>query len=306
MKAVTRWRVTTALPRVTVLLVVLTFAACSSAPGENIAAARAGCSPKSAQSTLSVLHLRSPDKSEGKRDVLVYRPVTPDSETLPVLYVLHGLPGEPEDIFAKGVCDYLDSQIAAGDPLFVVAAPDGNGAVHSDTEWGDSEDGEDRLETFVTEAVIPAVEGAHMRDRDHRAIAGFSMGGYGATNLALRHPDLFGQLVSVAGYYHVNDPDGIFGGNPTLIEGNSPDQNLDRAQNLRIMLLDCEGEDLPLVQGEAARFHQLLEGVGVHSTLAYAPGSHDLSYALSQWPAEVTFLEAGWKDASGSSQERAE
>jgi S-formylglutathione hydrolase FrmB len=38
------------------------------------------------------------------------------------------------------------------------------------------------------------------------------MGGYGATNLALRHPDLFGQLVSVAGYHHVDDPDGVFNG----------------------------------------------------------------------------------------------
>jgi len=33
----------------------------------------------------------------------------------------------------------------------------------------------------------PAVEGAHRRDACHRAIFGFSMGGYGAMNLAQRH-----------------------------------------------------------------------------------------------------------------------
>jgi S-formylglutathione hydrolase FrmB len=301
MQAVIRRRVKAGLGNVALLLVALTFASCSSTPSQNVTAVESECPPRSAQSTLSVLHLRSPDMSGGERDVWVYRPVTPDTQTLPVLYVLHGLPGEPAEIFAKSVCAYMDARIAAGAPPFVVAAPDGNGAVHSDTEWADSKDGEDRLESFVTEAVIPAVEGMHPRDRDHRAIAGFSMGGYGATNLALRHPDLFGQLISVAGYYHVSDPDGIFGGDSTLIEANSPDQNLGHARNLRIMLLDCEGEDLPLVQGEAARFHELLKRAGVPSTLAYAPGYHDLSYAESQWPTEVTFLEAGWKDASGFS-----
>jgi hypothetical protein len=72
------------------------------------------------------------------------------------------------------------------------------------------------------------------------------------------------------------------------------------------MLLDCEDEELPLVQGEAARFHELLERNGVPSTLAYAPGNHDLFYAVSQWPAEATFLEAGWEDTSGITRGRGE
>lgn len=234
--------------------------------------------------------------------MLIYRPDIPDTETLPVLYVLHGQPGKPEDVFTKSVCDYLNAQITAGAPPFVVAAPDGNGTTHPDTEWADSEDGKDQLESFLTEVAIPAVEGVHLRDRDHRAIAGFSMGAYGAANLALRHPDLFGQLVSVAGYYHVDDPDNVFGGDPALINANSPDQNLDRARNLHIMLLDFEGEDLPLARGEAARFHGLLKSAGIPSTLIYAPGNHDLSYALDQWPKEVTFLETDWEKDSDTSQ----
>jgi S-formylglutathione hydrolase FrmB len=283
------------------LLAVLTLAACSSAPGEDDASAGGTCSTNSSQSTLSILHLRSPDLSGGEREVWVYRPNTPDTETLPVLYVLHGLPGGPEDFFTKSVCDYLDARVAAGHSQFVVVAPDGNGAVHPDTEWADSEDGEDRLESFVTEVVVHAVEGTHPRDRYHRAIAGFSMGGYGATNLAFRHPDLFGQLVSIAGYYHVDDPDGVFGGVPALIEANSPDQNLNRARNIRMMLLGFEGEDQPLARGEVARFHTLLEDAGVPSTTAYAPGDHDLSYALDQWPTEVAFLEDGWEETEDSS-----
>ncbi|MBV9453061.1 MAG: hypothetical protein JOZ19_02880 [Rubrobacter sp.] len=182
-----------------------------------------------------------------------------------------------------------------------MAAPDGNGVAHPDTEWADSENGEDRLESFVTEVVVPAVEGMHPRDRYHRAIVGFPMGGYGATNLTVWHPKLFGQLVSIAGYYHVDDPDGVFGGVPGLIEANSPDQNLDRARKIRIMLLGFEGKDQPPARGEVARFHELLERAGVPSSIAYAPGDHDLSYALDQWPTEVAFLEDGWEEAADAS-----
>jgi enterochelin esterase-like enzyme len=288
------------------LLVTLSFVACNSTPSEDADAVGEACPPKRAQSTLSVLHLRSPDLSGPERKVWVYRPDVPDAETLPVLYVLHGQPGKPEEIFTKKICAYLDAQIESGAPPFVVAAPDGNGTEHPDTEWADSKDGKDRLESFLTEVVIPAVEGSHPRDQDHRAIAGFSMGGYGAANLALRHPDLFGQLVSIAGYYHVDDPDHVFGDDPALVNANSPDQNLENARNLHIMLLDFEGEDLPLVRGEVARFHGLLKSVGILSTLTYVPGNHDPSYALDQWPAEVAFLEAGWGDAYATSRGREE
>jgi poly(3-hydroxybutyrate) depolymerase len=117
-----------------ILLAILIFAVRTSIPDKDVSAVEDVCSPRSAQSTLSVLHLRSPDLSGDEREVWVYRPLTPDTETLPVLYVLHGFPGKPEDVFAKSVCDYLDARTAAGDPPFVIAAPDGNGAVHPDTE----------------------------------------------------------------------------------------------------------------------------------------------------------------------------
>jgi hypothetical protein len=67
----------------------------------------------------------------------------------------------------------------------VLAVPDGNGSHHRDTEWADAGDGSDRVEDRLLREVIPAVEGSHRRDAAHRAIGGFSMGGYGSINLAL-------------------------------------------------------------------------------------------------------------------------
>ena len=50
-----------------------------------------------------------------------------------------------------------------------------------------------KLETFTIEQLIPWVDG-HYRAaarRRGRAVAGLSMGGFGAMSYAARHPDLF-------------------------------------------------------------------------------------------------------------------
>ena len=50
----------------------------------------------------------------------------------------------------------------------------------------------------VADAAIPAVEGTHMRDAARRAIAGFSTGGHGVTNVAnvaMQNRRVFGQVV---------------------------------------------------------------------------------------------------------------
>ena len=79
---------------------------------------------------------------------------------------------------------------------------DGNGERHSDTEWANSYNGNEQVMDRVVDAAIPAVEGTHMRDAAHRAIAGFSMGGYGAMNLALSNPYRFGVVESWIGFFN--------------------------------------------------------------------------------------------------------
>lgn len=108
------------------------------------------------------------------RSIYVYRPAVPDTPTLPVLYLLHGQFGSPNDLFSAGLRATLDRLFASGVAPFVVAVPDGNSTVRGDDEWGDADDGADRLETFATREAIGAVEGPLRRDRAHRAIAGHS------------------------------------------------------------------------------------------------------------------------------------
>lgn len=57
--------------------------------------------------------------------------------------------------------------------------------------WVDGE--QDKAESALMRELIPYVEGKYkvLRDRPGRALAGWSMGGYGALNLALKYPDVF-------------------------------------------------------------------------------------------------------------------
>jgi S-formylglutathione hydrolase FrmB len=247
--------------------------------------------------TVTQLRMRSPDSSGTVRSAWVYRPGgVSDSARLPVLYVLHGYPGGPAGPWTKrGTARVLDAQFARGARPYLVVTLDGSGTKHPDTEWADSVDGADKVETFVLSVAIPAVEGAHRRDACHRAIAGFSMGGYGAMNLAQRHPDFFGQVAATAGYFRISDPDRVFGNDAAALRANSPDQQVGRSRGLRVFLLDAGQENLALVQGEAERFAHLLIAEKITVQLDFAPGTHNLDYAIAQQPAVATFLEAGWR-----------
>jgi S-formylglutathione hydrolase FrmB len=249
---------------------------------------------------VEVLHVPSPEPGNGPREVWVWRPQVRNVRTLPVLYFLHGLPGGAGDLWQAGMAEALAANLANKGTPFIVASPDGNGVTRGDTEWADSVDGKDQLETFLLQRVIPAVEGRHRRDRKHRAIAGFSMGGYGAMNVALRHPDLFSQVATFAGYFHVDDPDGMFGKDAKAIAANSPDQHVAAARGLRTLLLTGDHDEEPVVKGESARFKALLDQRGLPATLAVSPGGHSWSWVSSQFGVLFDFLNRHWKNLERS------
>src|SRR5262249_37622382 len=99
---------------------------------------------------------------DGLRRVWVHRPAGVDAATIPVLYLLHGYPGGPEDIADSDLLGLLDRQMCASGRPFVVAIPDGQ-AGQTDTEWGDAADGSFAIERFVTTTTIALVEGDRRR-----------------------------------------------------------------------------------------------------------------------------------------------
>jgi S-formylglutathione hydrolase FrmB len=250
--------------------------------------------PSPAQPGLSRIQVTDPadHKAYG---VYVWRPAVPETRDLPVLYFLHGVPSDPKTIVQyEGLAKQVQSYVAHGGRPFVLAVPDGNGSHHDDTEWADAADGSDRIEDRVMNEVIPAVEGRHRRDAAHRAIGGFSMGGYGSMNLALRHPGVFGAVASISGYFHVDDPSHMFGDDPDLIAANRPDEHLDAARHIRIFLSAAASEGDPVIKGEPQRFKRLLDSAGIPAVLDVRPGGHDWDYVRSVLPDAFAFLAKGW------------
>lgn len=239
------------------------------------------------------IDLPSGDASASTRRALVYRPGVPDSATLPVIYMFHGYPGDPEDLLNDEMVSELDRAAADGSPV-VVVAPDGSSTIRPDTEWADSGDAEVRLEHFVTATLIDAVEAGRHREAAHRAVIGFSMGGYGAANVGLRHPELFSQIAALAGYFHADDPDGMAAHDATWSLRNSPDAHTSLARGRRVFLREVDGETDPLIAGETTRFAALLRRDGATVDSSDRPGSHSTQWFIDQLPDVLRFLDDGW------------
>jgi S-formylglutathione hydrolase FrmB len=123
----------------------------------------------------------------------------------PTLYLLHGAPGRYFDWVVGGEATESANTLIAlkSIPELIMVFPDGNGAPGMSSEWSNSYDGHQLMENFVVYDLVKYVD-QHYRtipDAQHRAIGGLSMGGFGAMNMAIHHPDIFGNVISLGGYY---------------------------------------------------------------------------------------------------------
>jgi len=202
-------------------------------------------------------------------------------ERYPVLYLLHGAPGVATDWLCRGrAAQTTDALIHSGRimPLIIVM-PDGNGGFERDTQYVNSWNGRTHAMDYVAHDLVSSID-AHFRtsaDAAHRAIGGFSEGGYGAMNVGLHHPEEFQTIVSMAGYFvalrnevfGANDP---FGHNWDFRHANSPYDYVDhvpRVHTLRLMIADSTGDD-PYTR-YAREFSARLSGWHIPYTLLLLP-----------------------------------
>ena len=153
------------------------------------------------------------------RHALVYLPPGYDEQTkrrYPVLYLQHGGGEDETGWIRQGRANFiLDNLIAAGStqPMIVVMAygyarragqaiPDLAGKPPGSPERAKAMlDMASAFEADVTEALIPFVDSTFRTtaDRDHRAMAGLSMGGMQTFHVTLRHLDLFSYIGGFSG-----------------------------------------------------------------------------------------------------------
>jgi enterochelin esterase-like enzyme len=134
---------------------------------------------------------------------------------LPVVELLHGTPGTPEDWTRAGAADQTTDAFAAthNGMAPIVLMVDENGGFTNDTECaGDAE----RYLTVDVPNWAMAKLGVRT-DRMGWVVAGSSEGGYCALDLALRHRDRFGSFVDLSGL----DRPTHHGGTGTLFHSHS-------------------------------------------------------------------------------------
>ena len=153
------------------------------------------------------------------RHALVYAPPNYDSQTnvrYPVLYLQHGGGEDETGWIRQGNANFiLDNLIAAKNckPMIVVMAygyarragqpaPDLTGKPFGSPEMLKTmQDMAAAFEDDVTQVLIPYID-SHFRtltDRDHRAMAGLSMGGMQTFQVTLNHLDLFSYIGGFSG-----------------------------------------------------------------------------------------------------------
>jgi S-formylglutathione hydrolase FrmB len=125
---------------------------------------------------------------------------------LPVVLMLSAVPGDPINMIRSGgAAAVADRYVAShGGVAPILVFPDDNGSLTNDTECVNSRRGD--AETYLS-VDVPAFISSRFSAAAgpaHWALEGYSEGGTCAMELALRHPNVFGSFVDIAGDAYPN------------------------------------------------------------------------------------------------------
>src|SRR5690606_3809750 len=175
-----------------------------------------------------------------KRRANVYLPAGYSSQRkYPVLYLLHGIGGdETEWLQLAAPNAILDNLIAAGKAVpMIIVMPNGR-ALADDRAQGnpftpEKVEGFARFEKDLLEHLIPAVQAKYstLTDREHRAIAGLSMGGGQSLNFGFANLDTFAWIGAFSAAPNTKPPHVLV-----------PDPAVAR-EKLRLIYLSCGNQD---------------------------------------------------------------
>jgi enterochelin esterase-like enzyme len=132
------------------------------------------------------------------REVLVFLPesyATQKTRRYPVVYALHGYSIGAEQWSKEiHVPQTIEGAFAQGAPDMIVVLPDSK-TIHNGSMYSSSVTTGD-FERFIAHDVVAWID-AHYRTiplRTSRGLVGHSMGGYGASRIGMKYPEVFGSL----------------------------------------------------------------------------------------------------------------
>jgi putative lysine transport system ATP-binding protein len=108
------------------------------------------------------------------------------------LFLLHGLSGHSDNWAIKTmILAYAARQ------KFLIVMPEGSDGWYTDSMTVAN----DKYESYIVREMVPMIDSKFrtLADREHRFIAGLSMGGYGAIKFGLKYPEMFSLVGSFSG-----------------------------------------------------------------------------------------------------------
>lgn len=227
-----------------------------------------------------------------------------DGKRFPVIYLLHGSDGDYRDWTAMSHVARLADRYN-----LILVMPDG---AHDSWYIDSPVDSQSRYQTYIGTEVVAFVD-AHYRTiaaKQGRAIAGLSMGGFGALNIALSRPAIFGAAGSMSGAV---DPR-AFEDDPQVVQKfGDPSRYaafwdsraiIGRAQKFAdehiALTIEC-GVDDTLINTNR-ELHERLLALGVPHDYAERPGEHTWTYWANAVRYQVLFFAAGFRRDAAQGQ----
>ncbi|MBN2523792.1 MAG: hypothetical protein JXB24_11005 [Bacteroidales bacterium] len=222
-----------------------------------------------------------------------------NSDSFPVIYLLHGFGGDQNSWLVRcRINELVDSmQLTMHIRNFIYVMPDAGNSY-----FINNYDSSNMISDYLSRELIPAIDSIcrTIPEQSSRAIMGLSMGGFGAIINAIKHPKLFGNVVAMSAAVRneeifKNLPQDryekyfgrVFG--PGLSDSaritnhwaeNSPYSLTDTimVNSMREInwYIDCGMNDFLLPANEA--FHQLLLKNTILHDYHVRPGGHNWSY----------------------------
>lgn len=108
----------------------------------------------------------------------------------PVVYLLHGLTGHFDNWTNKNPGAFVTED-------FIIVTPEGGDGWYSDSVTAPN----DKYESYLIKELIPEIDAKYrtLKERGGRAVAGLSMGGYGAVKFGIKYPESFYLVGSFSG-----------------------------------------------------------------------------------------------------------
>lgn len=243
------------------------------------------------------------------------------TKTFPVLYLLHGLGDNEQTLINSGIWNMvedLQAQKQIGE--FVIVTPAGGRSFYINPKAPPSTEktAKQRVanyEDFFLKEFIPQIERKYHAggSRSRRAVAGISMGGFGALRTAFKYPQMFSVVAAHSAALIEKMPRGaentpvgmilgsVFGApfDPKYWESQSPfafaeSQSLANLRGLKIYF-DCGDQDSYGFDAGARALDALLTKRKVPHEFHIYPGGHDWPYFAAHLPASLEFVSKALK-----------